>query len=105
MSKKIDKLKSILEEKINLKKEIATQIRQNRQIQRRLSSLIRTAEKKKYKFRLELVVVEHWIRKLGDNLKQLRKENNKKIVVGRGLIDIARCSLLLETIQRNPHDY
>ena len=106
MSKKIEKFQRILADKLNLKKKIATQITANRKIKRRLNSLIKTAEKKEYKYRLELVVIDHWIGQLGDNLVKARRENNKKIIVGKGLIDIIRCSHLLEIIARNPHiDY
>ena len=106
MSEKIERYERILQEKQNLKKKIATQIRENRKTQRRLNSLIKTAEKKKYKHRLELAVVDDWLKKLVESLAVKRKENNQKILVGKGLIEIARYSYLLEVIESNPHiDY
>ena len=106
MSEKIERLKRILEQKQKKKKEIARQIREHRKIQRRLNSLIKTAEKKKYTYRPELVVVDDWLKQTVDSLRAEQKENNKKIFVGKGLIEIARLSYLLEVIERNPHiDY
>ena len=106
MSEKIKKFKTILKEKLQLKKRIATQIRENTKTQRRLYSLIRTAERKKYIYRPELVVVEDWIKRIGNDLRGIRKENNKQIFVGKGLIDLASLSYLREVIDRNPHiDY
>ena len=106
MSEKIKKFRTILKGKLQLKKRIATQIRENTKTQRRLYSLIRTAERKKYRYRPELVVVEDWIKRIGNDLRGIRKENNKQIFVGKGLIDLARLSYLREVIDRNPHiDY
>ena len=106
MNEKVEKFRRILVERQELKKEIAKQLRVNRNIQRRLHSLIKTAEKKKYTYRLELVVVDAWVKQLVDKLTTTQKENNKMIRVGEGLIDMVRLSHLREVVERNPHiDY
>ena len=106
MNEKIEKFSRILVERRELKKEIAKQLKVNRNIQRRLHSLIKTAEKKKYAYRLELVVVDAWVKQLVDKLTTTQKENNKMIRVGEGLIDMVRLSHLREVVERNPHiDY
>ena len=106
MSEKIKKYKRVLEVKQNLKKTITKQINEHRKTHRRLESLIKTAERKKYLYRLELVVVNDWLKKLLTKLGAERKENNKKIWVGEELVEIARLSQLLELVEQNPHiDY
>ena len=106
MSEKIKTYKKVLEAKRNLRKVITKQINEHRKIHRRLESLIKTAEKKKYCYRIELVVVNDWVKTLLNKLGADRKENNKKIWVGEGLVEIARASQLLELIRQNPHiDY
>ena len=106
MSEKVEKLRRILVERQELQKAIAKQLRVNRNTQRRLHSLIKTAEKKKYNYRPELVVVDDWVKQLVDDLTATQKENNKKIRVGKGLIDMVRLAHLCEMVARNPHiDY
>ena len=106
MNEKVERLSRTLVERQELQKTIAKQLRVNRNIQRRLHSLLKTAEKKKYNYRPELVVVDDWVQQLVDKLTATQKVNNKKIRVGKGLIEFVRLSHLREVVARNPHiDY
>ena len=106
MNEKIQKYKWILEERHTLRKTITRQIHSYRKTQRRLESLVKTAEKRKYAYRLELEVVNDWIKNLLEKIGEKRKENNKKIRIGQGLVDFARLSQFREIIRQNPHiDY
>ena len=106
MDDKIRTFKRTLEARYELRKTITKQIHVHRKTQRRLESLAKTAVKRNYHYRLELEVVNDWLKRLLEKLGAKRKENNRKIRIGQGLVDFVRLLRLRETIQQNPHiDY
>ena len=102
---KLEKYNKILQKRQSLKKAITKQLNDQRKTHRRLESLIKTAERKKYNYRLELVVVNDWIKKLVEKLAENQTDNNKKIHVGKELIEIAKLSYLRELVEENGLDW
>ena len=96
MSREYKQYNRILDEKLNLRKVITKQRGEHRKTLRRLESLIRTAEKKNYAYRHELEIIHNWESKILTSLATKQIENNRKIKIGKALVEIGELSLILE---------
>ena len=102
---KLERYNKFLQKRQNLKKSITKQLRDQRRTHRRLTSLIKTAEKKKYCYRVELEIVKNWITKLVEELVAEQTDNNRKIHVGKGLVEITKLAHLQELVEENGLDW